>query len=236
MSEEMAKAIAFLNIAIEKDFKIQNTLDTKEIFCDFNNIEIRECIDELLSGLKLKAFEYNGYIYVFASSEESPFAIKESDVKDKLNFKNNIRVYLSRIIFLVFLSEMYGGENGKKSLRGSISVEDLQNSVTEYLSNSNITIEDERENSINYNECAKEWRALPAEALNGSITSSQNSRPQFIRKTMQFYCNFADLVDYEADLDIYKPSKKLEAFISHGEFNMDRFEELKNIAAIGRID
>lgn len=223
MNESFEKAIKIFYEIISSKGKINKTKESMDLFLWMYDEDVKKYLNKLEEINGIKIFQHNDTIYGYAK-EKSLFCYKESDLKNS-KIQTNAQVYLMHIIFFCFLSEMYSGDTQLKIIRNSISVEELQESVTNFLVKP-IEKEKELESGINFSSAYEIWSNLPSEA-DKELSPSTKSKPEFILQSMMFWkSDDVGLVSYNKDLNTYIPTKKLEDFIAHGELNLERFNQL----------
>lgn len=231
-NENLKKASEIFSELLKHKGKIVRDKNTSIYFVWYADPDVKDYLEVLLESNELKIFQQNDTLYMYAL-EQSPFAIKESDIKSSSRFPNNKYVYLSNIIFFVFLSEIYSGDGQMKIIRESISVEQLQKSVTDFLTKTTISEEEEINYGVNFRTSAEIWEPMLNENPDSNAAGTK-SKLQFIKLSMQYYSSdAANLVNYNSELETYSPTIKLKDFISHGELNVERFNELLSLKERG---
>lgn len=227
--DTLEKAALLFSTLVENGGKIERNKETNELFQYYYNPEIKESLNVLIDSFKLGIFAGDNSLYLFPKND-SIFAYNTSDVKKAIRGANtNPQVYLAYIILLVFIVEIYGGENDFNKTRNFIS----ENMLVEKIDKTFKTVEAEDvlddDVGLNFHAASLCWKSL----LSNDNKTSSTSKVGFVHSSMMFFEDKASLIFRNDDTGEthYYPTQKLEDFVKSGNFDMERFEEVKETVA-----
>ena len=210
------------------DGVINRDKDDKTLFDYYYDTEVKCHLDIMASVMEFETFVQNNKIYMFAKTS-SEFSQTNADMREKIRGCNNknSRLYLSQIIFIVFLSEMFGGTNSMRLKREFIPIEEFAISIQNIFESVDKKEDIDEETNMNFLAAKKEWDGLLIEPLDTKSGPKSNDRIGFIQNAMNFFYN-EGLVEKNNEIGniLFYPTTKLKDFISAGKFDEERFKNI----------
>lgn len=209
------------------DHYIEKREENKELYESYYDTDVKGYLTVLTEQMGFATFTSNNRIYMYATNDSLHLPSNAECISKIKGAKKLSDLYLVYIIFIVFMSEMFSGQNAMELKRDFISVDDLIVATKNKFDGVSYDTENiDIDTKINFRSAKEKWDSLIIEFGNTDKTTS-NTRLGFVTNAMNFFQNH-DLVSKNTDTPIvqYRPTRKLKDFVATGQFNIDRFNEI----------
>jgi len=159
----------------------------------YQRSEVRQILEEVIEQeAEVKIFAAGGNIYLTPGVDNSYFGYKNAELREQMKLRNNSELYLAYFVILCLLAKFYNSEDQSLTSRQFISLEELEETVTEHVNTvMELELEEvelqEEKYQLNLRSVSETWQDMPAfDDTVKNLKSARNNRVSFLLRVMKF--------------------------------------------------
>ena len=167
--------------------------EDREYHFAYQRSEVRLIVEELIEKeAGVKVFQTGGTLYITPAVDNLLFGYTNAELRDLMKLRDNGELYLAYFSILCLLAKFYNSEDQSLASRQFVPIEELEQTITEYVQQVHELQEEVLENleeahQLNLRNVADKWLDLPAfDDKVKSLRGAKNNRISFLLRMLRF--------------------------------------------------
>ncbi len=168
--------------------------DFRDYHFAYQRSEVRHIVEELIEKeASVKIFQTGGTLYITPGVDNLLFGYTNAELREKIKLRDNGELYLAYFSMLCLLAKFYNSEDQSLASRQFVPIEELEQTITDYVQTVSETAEDQLElleesYQLSLRSVAEKWLDLPTfDDKIKNLRGARNNRISFLLRVLRFF-------------------------------------------------